>query len=276
MPEPTWHQANVAFANWADAQTTALARVTPLLLEAEDAGAVTAWFYVRKNPCWRIRYQPHPDSADRINEHLDALTARLHIAGWTQTVYEPEVHAFGGPEAMAAAHRLFHQDSRNLATHLPDGARQHRRELSLLLCSLLMRSAGLDWYEQGDVWARVTAHRGDAPATTPEGQDRLNAAVHRMISVTGEDLVRPGERLAYAADWAHAYTTAGTDLSHLTASGHLHRGLREVTAHHILFAWNRAGLPYTTQAALAAAAKTAVFGPDPTTGREPHDRADSH
>jgi hypothetical protein len=45
-----------------------------------------------------------------------------------------------------------------------------------------------------------------------------------------------------------------------------------VLAHHSLFAWNRIGLPYATQAALAAAAKTVVFGPDPTTERSVADR----
>jgi hypothetical protein len=41
-------------------------------------------------------------------------------------------------------------------------------------------------------------------------------------------------------------------------------GLRDVLAHHVIFAWNRLGLPSATQVVLAAAAKTAVFGPDPT------------
>ena len=43
----------------------------------------------------------------------------------------------------------------------------------------------------------------------------------------------------------------------LAAAGQLYRGLRDVLAHHLIFAWNRAGLPYMTQSVIAGAAKTA-------------------
>ena len=75
--------------------------------------------------------------------------------------------------------------------------------------------------------------------------------------------MRDGAPLAHCAGWAAAYTTAGRELASLTAAGRLHRGLRDVLAHHVIFAWNRLGLPYATQSALAGTAKTVVFGPDP-------------
>ncbi|MFG3093521.1 thiopeptide-type bacteriocin biosynthesis protein [Streptomyces sp. NPDC048202] len=107
----------------------------------------------------RVRYLPTSAEENRIGGDLDALTTTRHITGWTEIIYEPEVHAFGGAQSMASAHRLFHRDPRNLAGQLHSHARGHRRETSLMLCSLLTRTAGLDWYEQGDVWARVSAHR---------------------------------------------------------------------------------------------------------------------
>jgi hypothetical protein len=70
--------------------------------------------------------------------------------------------------------------------------------------------------------------------------------------------------LADLTGWARAYIEAGEDMKHLAESGQLHRGLRNVLAHHVLFAWNRIGLSYPTQAALAATAKDIIFGPDPT------------
>jgi thiopeptide-type bacteriocin biosynthesis protein len=275
MNSPTWCQANVAFPDWERAETVALAQLAPLLRTAEDEGALTAWFLVRKRPCWRVRYLPAADAQDRIGQGLDALIADGYIRGWTEIVYEPEVHAFGGAEAMASAHHLFHRDSRSLIDHLQGDAGRHRRETSLMLCSLLMRSAGLDWYEQGDVWARVAAHRALPPGTERDSRDRLHAAVHRLISVNGEDLMRTGGPLAHAAGRARTYTDAGRELAHLTDSGQLHRGLRDVLAHHVLFAWNRIGLPYATQATLAAAAKTVIFGPDPTTERSAADRVET-
>jgi thiopeptide-type bacteriocin biosynthesis protein len=83
--------------------------------------------------------------------------------------------------------------------------------------------------------------------------------------VHAESQMRDGAALAWTGEWAAAYATAGRELASLAATGHLHRGLRDVLAHHVIFAWNRLGLPYTTQAILAATAKTVVFGPDPTT-----------
>jgi len=267
MNSTTWRQANVAFADWSQAEAAALAHLAPLVRTAEDEGALSGWFFIRKRPCWRVRYLPAIDTHDRIGQGLEALVAAGGITGWTEIVYEPEVHAFGGAQAMVSAHRLFHRDSRHLIGQLPGDAGRHRRETSLMLCSLLMRSAGLDWYEQGDVWARVVAHRAAPPGT--KGRDRLHAAVHRLITVNGEDLVRANGPLAHAGEWASAYTDAGKELAHLTDSGQVHRGLREVLAHHVLFAWNRIGLPYAVQATLAAAAKAVIFGPDPTSERNP-------
>lgn len=264
---PAWQQVNIAFPDWSRAEQTALTRLTPLMCTAEDEGAISAWFLIRKRPCWRVRYLPAADAHVRIGQELDELTAAGHIANWTPAVYEPEVHAFGGLEAMTVAHCLFHHDSRGLLTYLQgeDGpASRHRREMSLMLCSILMRSAGLDWYEQGDVWARVAAHRALVTAADQSSTDGLHAAVRRLITVAAEDQIRKDGPLTYAAGWASAYTVAGQELAHLAASGALHRGLRGILAHHVIFAWNRIGLPYATQAVLAATAKSVIFGPDPT------------
>jgi thiopeptide-type bacteriocin biosynthesis protein len=262
MHTPTWRQVNVAFPEWQHAETAALAHLAPLLRAPEDDGALTAWFLVRKRPCWRVRYLPTADGHDRISQGLDLLAGKGHIETWSEVVYEPEAHAFGGTPSMATAHRLFHRDSRNIVDLLPGEAAQHRRETSLMLCSLLMRSAEQDWYEQGDIWARVAEHR---PLPSDAGShDRLHAAVHRLITVDTTNLMQQGGTLAHAAAWADAYRDAGRELAHLNDTGRLHRGLRDVLAHHVVFAWNRIGLPYDTQAALAAAAKAVIFGPDLT------------
>ncbi|WP_405466717.1 thiopeptide-type bacteriocin biosynthesis protein [Streptomyces jietaisiensis] len=260
-----WCQLNVRFPVWKNAETVVLTHLAPLLRAAEDDGMLTEWFIIRKSPCWRLRYVPAPGLPDRLGQDLDALITNQRITGWTEIIYEPETHAFGGPEAMACAHRLFHHDSRNLLDHLHGAHGEHRREISMLLCSLLMRSAGLDWYEQGDVWARVCTHRTPPPRIEQTSSDRLNAAVHRLITVNGEEMMRTGGPLADITGWARAYVEAGEDLKHLAESGQMHRGLRDVLAHHVLFAWNRIGLPYPTQTTLATTAKNIIFGPDPTT-----------
>ncbi|MFI1825400.1 thiopeptide-type bacteriocin biosynthesis protein [Streptomyces sp. NPDC020412] len=265
-----WQQMNIAYPDWSLAERIALAHLAPLLFTAEDEGTITAWFHIRKRPCWRLRYLPSTGARPRISRQLDALTAAGHVSGWTTVVYEPEIHAFGGAQAMETAHRFFHHDSRGLLTHLRDEGGVvggHRREASLLLCTALMREAGLDWYEQGDVWARVAAHR--PPPTEQQSTARQRAAVRRLITVDTDDQAHENGLLARIAPWARAYTTAGQELNHLAGSGALHRGLRDVLAHHVIFAWNRIGLPYATQAVLAATAKTVVFGADPTIHNSP-------
>ena len=257
---PQWHQVNVSFPDWDHAEQTAAAHIAPHL----DAEAAT-WFFIRKHPCWRIRYQPASGTRASTEHQLDELAAAGCITGWTRVIYEPEAFAFGGPQAMDTAHRLFHADSRCLLGYLRDQpAGGHRREISLMLCSIMMRAASQDLFEQGDVWARVAAYRKAPP---PVGPDRpgLPGKVRHLITADTGSWMRHGAALGRHDVWAAAYEAAGRDLAGLNAAGRLHRGLRDILAHHVIFAWNRAGLPYKTQSVLADAAKTAVFGPGPAT-----------
>jgi thiopeptide-type bacteriocin biosynthesis protein len=276
-PEPTpdagaWRQVNVAFPAWATAEQTALDHLVPLMTAAETDGLIDSWFFLRKTPCWRVRYQPvSDDPAHAETQLLNRLSPLAHkriIGAATVVIYEPETHAFGGPAGMAIAHRLFHLDSRHLLTHLtraqhrPEG--RHRRELSVLLCTALLRGAGLDWYEQGDVWARVAVHR-EPPALPPADRlDQLQADLRRLIGADPTHLTLETSPQAFLDGWAEAFTAAGRDLAALATAGRLHRGLRAILAHKIIFAWNRHGLPARTQTILANTAKIAVFGPDPT------------
>ncbi|MGV9386230.1 thiopeptide-type bacteriocin biosynthesis protein [Nonomuraea sp. NPDC003707] len=265
-----WRQVNLAFPDWAKAEHTAVTHLAPLLGAAEDERLVTAWFFMRKTPCWRIRYAPSSGRTQaHLRRHLDDLIRHGHIDAATEAIYEPETHAFGGAEAMWCAHDLFHLDSRHLLHHLTySPGIERRRELSILLCTTLLRSAGLDWYEQGDVWARVADHRELTDPIPPQRRLTLEAGLRRLMSVDANPLLRDGAPMAFAAEWSAAFATAGRDLSRLSAEGVLHRGLRAVLAHHIIFAWNRLGMPYTTQAVLAHTAQQVVFGCDPTAALE--------
>lgn len=158
---------------------------------------------------------------------------------------------------MDLAHDLFHADSRHLLDHLRQARTDHRRELGLLLGSVLMRAAGQDWYEQGDVWARVAAHR---PTSQPPS-DIAAEGVHRLITARADSAYSP---LTAAPGWSAAFHRAGQRLTELAHQGGLTRGLRAVLAHHILFAWNRAGISGQQQALLAATAARVVFDSEPT------------
>ncbi|RAY14998.1 methyltransferase [Actinomadura craniellae] len=263
-----WQQINIHFADWASAEGVAVTDLAPLLRQAQDDALLTGWFFVRKAPCWRLRYRPRTDPAqadDLLHGRLTRLATTRRITAFRHVVYEPELHAFGGPAGLATAHHLFHDDSRHLLTHLAHDRNGHRRELAVLLCCALLRGAGLDWYEQGDVWSRVADHRPPDQPLTAERRRTLEPALRRLLQVDTAPLTADGGPLAHTAEWPAAFTGAGEKLAALAGTGRLHRGLRAVLAHHVIFTWNRHGLPYPAQTALAHTAAQVVFGPNPTT-----------
>lgn len=262
-----WQQINIEFADWAAAEPTAVKHIAPLLRQAEDDALISGWFLLRKAPCWRIRYLPVADSTfaeQHLSTGLRTLTDTAQITRFRPTIYEPEPWAFGGHAAMAAAHHLFHHDSEHLLTHLTRHQAGHRRELAILLCCALLHGADLDWYEQGDVWARVAEHRPPDETPSPSRINALAPALRRLMSVNTAPLLADGGPLTHTAAWTGTFTALGHQLAHLAATGELCRGIRAVLAHHIVFTWNRHGLRYPDQALLAQTAQRVVFGPDPS------------
>lgn len=268
-----WHQVHIQFADWLSAERLAVAQLGPALTEAETTGLLGCWFFIRKTECWRLRYQT-PNAASGtatkafVEQLLDSLLTQGQLTQWRETIYEPEVFAFGGPKGMSVAHGLFYRDSQHILAYLgrenaspPLNSQIGRREVSILLCSLLMRGAGQEWYEQGDVWGRVAQNRSTDHDIPPEQLHALEPALRRLMTIdTGpaSTLVQSGP-LRSAAGWMAAFDQAGQALGDLGREGLLTRGLRAVLAHHIIFHWNRMGLPYTVQSALARTARDVVL-----------------
>lgn len=271
-----WYQVRVQFPDWDVAEHTAATHLGPRLRQVEDIGAVAAWWFIRKAPCWRLRFRPtstatHADMTTAVRHVLDSLTTAGLIARWWETIYEPETTAFGGPDVIGAAHALFHADSRHILDYLrrtepaaPPDSTLGRRELSILLCTTLLRSAGQDRYEQGDIWHRVARMR-PLPTNTLTG--RLHELTHNLrLLMTTEarptgTLVGPDGPLSFAAPWAAAFGKAGQILGNAAHDGMLERGVRDVLAHHVIFHWNRLGLTARTQSILAQAACDTVMNP---------------
>ncbi len=270
-----WHQVQVQFTDWDAAEQTAAAQLWPHLRQAETAGTISSWWFIRKAPCWRLRCQPGTTASPAelkafIDGVLGAMLARGLIATFQEAIYEPEIYAFGGLNGMTIAHRLFHADSRNILGYLnqrDSAARRDRtvgrRELSILLSSALLRGAGQDWYEQGDIWNRVAANRPVAPGTPLERLRDTTPPLRRLMTVDagpGSMLAAGNGALAATSDWMGAFGQAGKALGSAARDGRLSRGLRGILAHHIIFHWNRIGLTSRTQSILAEAATEAVFG----------------
>lgn len=259
MDETPWKQVNIAYpgSDPHQRERQAISHLARVLPAAEADGLITSWFFIRKGR-WRVRYL----IAEDANSHDGSDTDPLHPlltdgVTWTDDIYEPEVHAFGGPASMNAAHALFHRDSRHLLTFLGNSPAD-RRERSLVLCTALMRTAGLDFNEQGDVWARVAEQRSGHADVPPDSQVWAcftSDVRHLLLGDARADLI--------GGDWLTAFEEAGTTLRTLRENGKLTRGIRAVISLHVIFHWNRLGLTATTQATLARAAKEAVFRSTP-------------
>ncbi|MGW8552837.1 methyltransferase, FxLD system [Streptomyces tubercidicus] len=263
MAPSEWQQRVIQFTDWGRAEHTAVKHLIPVLTTADTE--LPQWSFLRKFPAWRLRYRPTgQDHARRLDAALDELVTAEVLVSWTPGIYEPEETVFGGPAAMEIAHTLFHQDSTHLLAQL--GREQSasdpglgRRELGVLLLSVAMRAAGLDWYEQGDVWARIAAERSGYEARYSQ---QHKAAVHRLMTIDvslTSSIVTDG-RLAPLADWIATFEWLGRQLADLNRQGRLERGLRAVIAHHGIFHWNRLGLPAEDQRTLSTAAREVVMG----------------
>ncbi|MFD0855865.1 methyltransferase, FxLD system, partial [Actinomadura adrarensis] len=274
----------IAFADWRNAEAIALEHLLPVLEAAHDGQESRCWSFVRKFPTWRLRWRPDSHGLERLDRTLETLLADGLIEEWTPGIYEPEAAAFGGTAAMEIAHALFHHDSRHVLQHLaqpgtPGSAPPMlgRRELAVLLPSVAMRAASMDWYEQGDVWAKVAEQR-PAPHNFSASQ-RFAHAMHRLMTVDvgpASTVTSNDGPLAPLTGWIDAFAHAGRQLANLNRRGQLQRGVRAVLAHHVIFHWNRLGLSREDQAVLAALAKAEVMGTSgqravSASGATPHD-----
>jgi thiopeptide-type bacteriocin biosynthesis protein len=265
-----WRQRILTFAEQQAVEPAAVAHLGPGMKNAEASRLIAGWFFIRKGKHLRLRYLcADSSSSTAADAHVENLLTNVQrhaaLVNWVVTVYEPEVYAFGGPEGIVAAHGLFHRDSRNILDYLgreigdPD---DKRRELSVLLCSSLLRSAGLEPFERGDVWARVADVRPSATGSPSKPLPSIAGALKRLMKVdtSPTSTLVNGGSLEFAREWIGAFERAGTTLGDLARSGALTRGLRAVLAHHVIFHWNRVGLHSGVQGRLAATARDLVFG----------------
>ncbi|MDH6221501.1 thiopeptide-type bacteriocin biosynthesis protein [Streptomyces pseudovenezuelae] len=259
-----WWQVYLHFTDWVNADTTFTTYVLPVLQEAQAAGTTSGWWYTRKHPCWRIRLHVRPAIGTKLalGDRFTRLVNDGHLQRWWPGIYEPETAAFGGEASMTAAHALFVVDSRE-AQQLPYRSELAvgPRELSVLLCTIMMRAAGLEWYEQGDVWHRViTSEHRSAIDGVPT--DRLNSRaqeIRHLLFADTDALLRSRGPLEPVAEWVTAFHDTGQALAHAVQAGTLDRGLRQVLSYHMLFHWNRLGLSMRGQSMLAWAARAATL-----------------
>jgi protein-L-isoaspartate(D-aspartate) O-methyltransferase len=254
-------QILIQWADWAVAERWAVHSLSPALEQARGEGLVSAWWFLRKKPHWRLRYTGGRPARQFLDTELQHLHREGTVTRWVHGIYEPETGVFGGAAGMALAHTVFCEDSRHLLAYLgrrstTSGTELGRRELALLLGSAFLRGARLDWFEQADVWSKVTALRALPQPFRPEEQ--LLSSARTLTTLNPRSLTASG-LLHHTSNWALVFTAAGAALADLAAQGRLSRGLRAVCAHHLIFAFNRWGLPYREQHILSHTAREAAM-----------------
>ncbi|GAA3304781.1 methyltransferase, FxLD system [Streptomyces cinereospinus] len=213
---------------------------------------------MNKQP-WPLRYRS-AEPSPLIESVLRDLVDEGSVRSWVPGIYEPETTAFGGSAGMNAAHALFHQDCRHLLTYPPGPGRLGRRETAVLLLSALMRAARLDWFEQGDVWAKAAALRPEPEELAPDRAAALGKAMKRLMTADARSLCRQRGPLEGHDEWVAAFERAGATLADLSIEGRFTRGLRAIVTHHLIFHANRAGLRSDDQSTLFDIAREAVMG----------------
>ncbi|WP_431682775.1 hypothetical protein [Kitasatospora sp. KL5] len=127
----------------------------------------------------------------------------------------------------------------------------------------MLRSAGLDWFEQGDVWYRVERLRPLPPeveAGRVDGMRGRAESAHVRNHRTELTPSRASGGLASFAPWFEAFDRAGAAIGDAACRGALSRGPRSVLAHHVISHANRIGLSAVTQATPARVAREAAMG----------------
>jgi thiopeptide-type bacteriocin biosynthesis protein len=254
-----WFHASLRFPDW-NSSERAMAEVVGPRLDTLAADDTAGWWFLRKHPCWRIRIVgPGRDQAAVL---LSQLADDRVIDCWQQAIYEPEEYAFGGPAGIRIAHALFCADSRGVLAYArlaspPIG----RREMSVLLINALLDAAGLDWFERGDVFAKVARIRPAPPEGSQEKLSQLARQLRVLTTVPPATLTGTGLS-PFGNPWLGGFTDAGRALSQASVAGVLERGLRAVLAHIVIFHWNRLALPAGAQGILARAATAAYLSED--------------
>ncbi|WP_245654264.1 thiopeptide-type bacteriocin biosynthesis protein [Streptomyces violens] len=219
-----WHQLNIRFTDYSTAERTFRSCLVPALRD----GSIDTWWFVRKYPCWRLRLCPSPqatreDAIAPITEALEGSVARGAVAAWRHFPYEPETVAFGGPVGMKIAHELFHTDSIGVLEYLHvvgDGceALLDAKATSLLAMTLLMRAAGLELGEQGDVWGQVEERRPLPDGVPPDRVSSMVGVLRRLLLIDVKPLLADGP-LTPVRDWIQGLEHSGRALADAANDG---------------------------------------------------------
>jgi thiopeptide-type bacteriocin biosynthesis protein len=235
-----------------------------MLLHGRAAADV---FFVHTPPGLRLRclaVQPNTVDVAWRAALAEAVDGGL-VAGWRPAPFVPEPLGLGGPDAMAAAHRVFTADSQAWLEFHARAPRPvptvSRWAMSLLMVRALADALGLTHREADDLWDRVSRSTRRLEAFDPAepavrklagalrgGWDHPDSLRERLSPHQHDLLATYEAAIAPAADgWRAA---AGPSLRHGAALA-------------VIFHWNRSAMPVSQQRLLATALTRLVPRPTP-------------
>lgn len=233
----------------------------------EQSGAITPiglWWWLNKLDSLgfaiRLRMQlPSPWTVSTKEQLLACLEQKGIKATYLR--YEPELLLFGGTHGIDIAHHIFARDSMFLASwsRAADAGSWPiiSPGLSFALVLHLLRSSGLDLFEQWDLFNRL-ADKRETPRQEDATVEACTRIVKRVVATSPEALIAlyEGPLRSLLREYVSDIEEAGRALSRAYFGGKLECGLRGFLVPVILFHWNRIRLPFLVQGELARAAVT--------------------
>lgn len=255
-----WFQINVAVvrhnASALPAVRALFRQLLPIISSWKRERKIKCFFFARKPPDLRLRFLWHGVQADLLSR-IETILLELQLEGlvshFFQSVYEPEVFQFGGPEAMALVHEYFETDS--LAWIALD--RLEEANARTIATDTLVRAVMNDLFlrtlscpaEVWDVWCNLAD--SIPPSQTEPPPSREIVLLETLLSSAR------GEEERILRNYLQANQQLSTELQQTWSEGKLLCGLRALLPFIAMFHFNRHGLNSVQQMAIASAMKQA-------------------
>ncbi len=226
-----WRQWNVALSRETrparESARALFVRMEPVADALRQTGALRQFYFMRKLPDIRLRFRGDASAIGQaIQKLLDTSLQQGLIERFFETVYEPEVLAFGGPQAMELVHEYFDADTRVwMSCH--DVTHDYSVALLNDLFQATLGCANEVW-QTWESLAEATGGAGPLP----------DAPLH-LLEITPLH--------------ADANAALSTGLNRLWENGVLQTGVRAILRSVAMFHFNRYGIPGPEQAALSQA-----------------------
>jgi protein-L-isoaspartate(D-aspartate) O-methyltransferase len=253
VPDENWVYLRIELKRMAVARRILQKVLYPTLLKLSRRGVIQRfWYLLKHDPQCHLRLRIFGPTEQLRQEALTAVMQALRpgsprsaVTVCRELVYEPETSLFGGEWALEQVHELFYYDSRFamgwMGVEPEESANLSAHQVSVIALQHLLRAAGLDGFEQWDVWQKVVKVRPGNQAELEEAWQAYQRDMRLLVGIDPHVVAKAMAATGHAllAEYADGLTFVGGKLWQGLKEGRLQRGLRQVLATAIVFHWNR-------------------------------------